>query len=92
MESRKGKPVTITPWMRGYHTAKIEQLEFLSDVDIKDLSPALLFDWSELETKTNYVDNVYTELKEAYIEIGELRKTVIELRGLLEVANERAGQ
>jgi len=81
--------------MRGYHTAKTEYAEFLSDIPTESLSKALLEDWAEKEREYNsqYKSTIpYEKLREAYSEIGELTKEVRELRELLTIANDMIGQ
>jgi len=90
--SETKRPI-VTSWMRGYHAAKIEHAEFLRDVPTEELSQALVHDWYRLEQEMNsepsLSDDVYTELRAAYTEIGEKDELIIELRKLLRLANER---
>lgn len=87
------RPIQVTAWMLGHYQARKDDNKFLSDVPLEDLDRRYV---AELERRAykeammiEGTEPVYTELKNAYIEIGEQQEMIIELRKLLKMANER---
>lgn len=89
------RPVQVTAWMLGHYQARVDDSKLLSDIPLWNLDPRYV---AELERRAYHEvsliegsDITYKELKQAYIEIGELQEMVTELRKLLRMANERVG-